>query len=91
MYILKVKEKGIAEKEETDNYGHTISIGEFFLHGKYLKMGRSKSTRHHKFSILPGEALCTPEEVFEVFVDISDDLTLEKETFKALKVRAGTL
>ena len=59
VYILKVKEKGIAEKEETDGYGHTISTGEYFLREKYLKMGRSRSTRYHKFSILPGDALCT--------------------------------
>ena len=89
VYILKVQEKGIAEKEETDGYGHTISTGEYFLRGKYLKMGRSRSTTHHKFSILPGDALCTLEEVFEVFVDISDDLTLDKKTFKALQIRAG--
>ena len=42
VYILKVKEKGIAEKEETDGYGHTISIGEYFLSGNHLKMGESR-------------------------------------------------
>ena len=52
-------------------------------------MGRSRSTAYHKFSILPGDALCNLEEVFEVFVDISDDLTLDKESFKALQMRAG--
>ena len=52
-------------------------------------MGRSRSTRYLKFSILPGDALCTLEEVFEVFVDILDDLTLDKETFKVLHMRAG--
>ena len=53
-------------------------------------MGRSRSTRYHKFSILPDDALCTLE-VFEVFVDISDDLILDKETFKALQTRAVAL
>ena len=62
---------------------------EYFLCGKHLKMGRSRSTRYLKFSILPGDALCTLEEVFEVFVDILDDLTLDKETFKVLHMRAG--
>ena len=59
LYIFKVDEKRMAEKEETDGYGHTISTGECLLCRKYLKMGRSRSTRYHKFSILPGDALCT--------------------------------
>ena len=87
VYILKVEQKGIAE-EETDGYGQIISTILYFLRGKYLKMGRSRSTKYHKFSILPSIALCTLEEVFEVFVDISDDLRLGKETFNALQMRA---
>ena len=86
VYILKVEQKGIAE-EETDGYGQIISTVLYFLRGKYLKMGRSRSTKYHKFSILPGNALFTLEEVFEVFVDISDDLRLGKETFNALQMR----
>ena len=50
LHILKVEEKRIVEQEETDRYGHTISTGEYFLPGKYLKMGRSRSPRYHKFS-----------------------------------------
>ena len=52
---------------------------------------RSRSTRYHKFSILHGDVLCTLEEVFEIFPDISDHLTLDKETFIALQIRAGAL
>ena len=47
--------------------------------------------RYHKFSILPGDALCTLEEVFDVFVNILGDLTFDKETFKALQMRVGVL
>ena len=89
VHILKVSEKGIEEKEDTDGYEHSVSTGEYFLRGKYLTMGRSRSTRYHKFSILHGDVLCTLEEVFEIFPDISDHLTLE--TFIALQMRAGAL
>ena len=89
--ILKVEEKEIAEKEEMGGYGHTISTGEYVLCGKYLKMEKSRSTRYHKFSILPSDELCTLEEVFESFIDISEDLTLNKETFKVLQIHAGAL
>ena len=88
-YILKFEEKGTAEKEEKDEYCNTISTGEYFLHKKYLKIGKSRSTTYHKFNNLPGDALCTLEEVFEVFVDILDDLTLDKETFKVFQMHAG--
>ena len=76
----------MTEKEETDEYGHLIAAGDYFLRGKY-----SRSTRFNKFSIIAGDALCAPEEVFDVFVDISDDLMLEKESFRALLSRAGAL
>ena len=57
VYILKVEEKGIAEKEEIHGYGHSISAGAYFLRKKYFKMRKSRSTRYHKFSILSGNAL----------------------------------
>ena len=52
-------------------------------------MGGSRSKRFHKFMLLKDDAFCLPGEVLEVFVDMSEDLTLEKEVFKALQVRAG--
>ena len=91
VHILKVKEKRIEEKEDTDGYEHSVSTGEYFLRGKYLKMRRSRSTTYYKFSILHGDVLCTLEEVFETFPDISDHLTLDKKTFIALQIHAGAL
>ena len=40
--------------------------------------------------LLKDDALCLPDEVLEVFVDTSEDLTLEKKVFKVLQVRAGS-
>ena len=34
---------------------------------------------------------CTLEKMFEIFLEISDDLILDKETFKALQMRAEAL
>ena len=44
-----------------------------------------------KFSLLDSIVLIEPAEVFDVFVDISDDLTLEKGSFLSLMSRAGEL
>ena len=90
MYILKVKEKGRAEKDEQDDSEHCIPAGNLYIRGKYLKKERSRSTRVYKFSILSADALCTPDEIFDVFVDVSEDLTIEKETFRELLSRAGS-
>jgi len=83
VYILKVEGKERAEQEQKDDFGHIIPPGQLYLSGKYLKKERSRS------GILPGKAICTPDEMFEVFVDVLENLTIEKETFSALITRAS--
>ena len=90
VYILKVEEKGRAEKDEQDDFEHCIPAGDFYIRGKYLKKERSRSSRVHKFSISSADALCTLDEIFDVFVDVSEDLAKEKETLRELLLRAGS-
>ena len=59
----------------SDLYGHRISKGELHLHGNYLKVIRSKNILWKKFEILY-EVLIPPDEVFEIFVEVADDLTM---------------
>ena len=40
--------------------------------------------------VLKDDVLFLPDEVLQVFVDMSEDLTLVKEVFKALQFRAGS-
>ena len=42
LYFVQVTEKGTAEKDLTDSYGHFIGTGEKFLKGYYLKQCHSK-------------------------------------------------
>ena len=44
-----------------------------------------------QFSMLDSDVLIEPVELFDVFVDILDDLTLDKGSFLALMSRAGEL
>ena len=90
VYILKVEEKERAEKDEQDDFEHCIPAGDLYIRGKYLKKERSRSTRVHKFNILSADPPCTPNEIFNVFVDVSEDLAIEKETFRELLSRAGS-
>ena len=88
LHILKVEEKRIVEQEETDRYRHTISTGEYFLPGKYLRMGRSRSPRYHKFSIFYLTMHFVHSKKRLKSVDISDNLTLDKKTFKTVQMHA---
>ena len=86
--IMKVEEKGRTEKEFHDEDGHVISAGDLYLRGKYLKQERSRSHHLKQFGIYPGDVTCEPSEVFEVFVEVSDDLVMSKESFESLVTRA---
>ena len=72
----------------SDLYGHTISKGELHLHGNYLKIVRSKNILWKKFEILNYEVLIPPDEVFEIFVEVADDLTMNCRSYLALEERA---
>ena len=65
-------------------HGYSIAPGELFLRGSYLKPERSRNISRKMFSLVPGDVLCDPDEVFEVFVDIDSDLSLSKDAYSAL-------
>ena len=69
-------------------YGHRISKGESYLRGNYLKVVRSKNMLLKKFEILNFEVLIPPDEVFETFAAVADDLTMNCRSYLALKERA---
>ena len=72
-----------------DDQGNPIEASQLFLRGNHLKPERSRSSRFQKFSVLTGRVLVDLSEVFELFIDMSDDLSLEKELWRELHVRAG--
>ena len=84
---MKVDEKGRTEKEIQDEDGHVISAGDLYLRGKYLKQESSRSRHLKQFSIYPGDVICEPSEVFEVSVELSDDLVMSRESFESLVIR----
>ena len=59
-----------------DQFGHEIFPGECYLKGFYLQKSRSKNINIKKFSILNYDVYLTPDETFENFIEISDDLTM---------------
>lgn len=90
IYFIKVIEKGVATDVMRDRYGHSINSGECFLRGNYLKSDRSRNMALKRFSIVPGDVLCDPVEVFEAFVDIDhDSLCMPKDIYAELVLRAS--
>ena len=71
-----------------DMYAQRISKSEMYLHGNYLKVVRSKNMLWKKFEILNNEDLTSPDEVFETFVEVADDLTMCCRSYLALKESA---
>ena len=79
LYFVKVTEKGTAQKDLTDPYGHFIGNGERFLKGFYLKLSRSKHNSKEKFQLLPTPIAFAPDEVFDTCVEISEDPDLDAQ------------
>ena len=58
------------------------------MRGNYLKVVRSKNMLWKKLEILNYEVLIPPDEVFETFVEVADDLSMSFCSYLALKERA---
>ena len=84
VYIVKVTEEGQATQMMSDMYEHRILRGELYLRGN--KVVRSKNMLLKKFDILNYEVLIPPDEIFETFVEVADDITMSCRF--ALKERA---
>ena len=80
IYIVKIVEKARASEKIHDKYGHVVFPGELYLKGKYLVKTRSKNIKKKQFKILEESVLISPDELFEHFLDISDDLTMDNNS-----------
>ena len=88
MYIIKVTENDRAMQMMSDIYGYRISKGKLYLRENYLKVVRSKNMLLKKFEILISKVMMPPDEAFETFVEVADDLTTSCPSYLALKERA---
>ena len=76
IYIIKVPEKGKGTERMSDNYGHNIMEGELYFRGNYLQLVRSKKISNKQFKIIEKDVIISPEEVFETFTDVQEDLAM---------------
>ena len=69
---------------------HFISAGEMFFKDFYLKMARSKNVAKKKYQILPTEIVFSPDEVFDTYMEFSEDLYLDINIHNSLLQKASS-
>ena len=79
VYILNIFEKGKTSTKMYDKYGHVILPDKLHLKGNYLFKTRCKNINKRKFRILDGPVVVAPEEIFDHFIDVKKDLTMEAD------------
>ena len=61
----------------SDSYGHFVAKGKRYFQGYYLTLCRSKDIKVKKITILPAKIAVTPDEVYDTYVEINDDLEID--------------
>ena len=83
-YFIKVEEKGIAECELRDRFGHVVLVGEPYVKGDYLQKIRSRNILKFRFLLLPNPVYLESDEVYQPFVEIDKNLTITKELYMTI-------
>ena len=86
---MKVLTKGKAEEKTNDRFGHIIFPGEYYIKGLYLQKTRSKLINKRKFTILHFVVYVTPDEIFDHFLEIDEDLCMDADVYTELVERAS--
>ena len=80
VYFIKVEEKGIAECELRDRFGHVVLVGEPYFKGNYLQKIHSRNISKFQFKLLSNPVYLEPDEVYQPFVEIDKNLTITKNS-----------
>ena len=71
-----------------DRYENFLTPRQLHLKGNYLKLVISKNISRKKFSLIPGDVLCDPDDVFDI-VDVDDELSMCKDIYLELVARSS--
>ena len=59
--------------------------GELYFRGNCLQLVRSKNISGKQFKIIEIDVIISPEEVFETFIDVQEDLTMAVDYYLDLE------
>ena len=72
---MKIVEKNVIKENLRDRFGHEIFLGEYYLKRFYLQKSGSKNVYF------------TPDEISELFVEMSNDLIMNWDVYLKLLTR----
>ena len=75
------------KKNLRDRFGYQTFPGECYLKGFYLQKSSSKNINSKNSSVLNYDVYLIPDEIFEPFVKISIDLTMNSDLYLKLLQR----
>ena len=81
VYSAPVEKKSEATEKLQDRYGHVILPGELYFEVRYLQKSRSRHPSKKKSNVLGHTVYITPGEIFEIFVEFADDLTMGSDSY----------
>ena len=64
-----------------DTSGHLVLPELRYFNGNYLKSFRSQNISFKKFDVLPMSAIITPEEVYDTYVEIDNNMLLNVKIY----------
>ena len=67
---------------------HFVAKGGRYFQGYSLKLCRSKDIKVKKITILAAKIAVTPDEVYDTYVDINDDLVIDCNIYNVLIAKA---
>ena len=88
LYFVKLVSKGVAEMDISDPYGHFVTKGERYFQGYYLKLCQSKDIKVKKFTTLQAKVVVAPDEIYDTYVDINNNLELDCNIYNMLIAKA---
>ena len=71
--FVQITGKCIAEEDISDPSGHFVLKGMLYFQRLYLKAVCSRYTKVKKFLTIPAKAVMTPDEIYDTYVDFSND------------------
>ena len=79
---MQITDKGVAEDNISDPYGHFIAKGEKYFQGFYLKLDFKKKKR---FSTISTKIVIASDEIYDNYVDFNDELKLDINIYMLIK------
>ena len=72
----------------TDNWGHLVLLELRYFNGNSLKPFRSRNISFKKFDVLPMPVFITPEEVYDTYVEMDQNMLLDVKIYNSLIQKA---